>query len=221
MIKQLWASRARARARAQSWRVLVPATVVLAGGAGIAVAAIPNKINGVITSCYQLKQQTRGAGGELRVIDAQAGAKCKKGEKRLTFNRRGPAGANGKPGPQGAKGDTGPRAYGHVTCARTPPFACTLNTLKDAKGVIAVTNPAKGAYCISVPGVDGSRVPLVAAVDYHDTTSPPGNATVMPSSTGCGSAGNGFDVRTARQPSVGLDGAYAAASGISFTFVVP
>ncbi len=85
---------------ALSWRVLAPTAVVLAGVAGIAVAAIPGT-GGVISSCVKDNRS-----GELRVIDAEAGDTCAKNETALNFNQTGPS---GPAGPKGDTGETGPQ----------------------------------------------------------------------------------------------------------------
>ena len=61
---------------------------------GIAYGEDPSS-SSTITGC-------RGILGIVRVIDAQAGQGCAKGETQLTWNQKGPAGL------VGAKGDTGP-----------------------------------------------------------------------------------------------------------------
>jgi hypothetical protein len=69
----------------------------------VALAAIPGA-GGVITGCY------RPETGRLRVIDAQAGKRCERGENQVTWNQVGPQGVPGTPG---LKGDTGaPGAQG-------------------------------------------------------------------------------------------------------------
>jgi hypothetical protein len=65
----------------------------------VALAAIPGA-GGVITACY------RPETGRLRVIDAQAGKRCERGENQVTWNQVGPQGIPGTPG---LKGDTGPQ----------------------------------------------------------------------------------------------------------------
>jgi hypothetical protein len=71
---------------------------------GVGYAAIPSA-DGVIHSCYNA---TANPSGALRVIDAEAGAKCAKNEKALDFNRTGPPGPQGPAGPQGPEGTPGP-----------------------------------------------------------------------------------------------------------------
>jgi Collagen triple helix repeat (20 copies) len=70
---------------------------------GAAYAAIPSS-DGVIHSCYNASSNPSG---QLRVIDADAGAKCSKNEKALDWNQRGPKGDTGATGATGPKGDTG------------------------------------------------------------------------------------------------------------------
>lgn len=96
--------------RRPSWLLRKPAkvgsivglAVALTVGTGVALASIPASPSGVITACYG------PAIGALRVIDAQAGAKCTKTEKQLTWNQTGPQGAAGAQGPAGPVGAPGP-----------------------------------------------------------------------------------------------------------------
>jgi hypothetical protein len=79
--------------------------VTLAGAvvAGIGWAAIPGA-DGVINGCYEKRT------GILRVIDKEAGKSCLSFETPITWNQKGPAGAQGPagaPGPAGPKGDQG------------------------------------------------------------------------------------------------------------------
>jgi hypothetical protein len=67
----------------------------------VALAAIPGA-GGVISGCYDKDS------GKLRVIDAQAGKKCDKGEWQITWNQTGPQGLPGTIGPAGAIGPIGP-----------------------------------------------------------------------------------------------------------------
>ncbi len=103
--------------RKRSIRALAAFAAV--GAVGIGYAAIPGS-TGVISGCYEVKED-----GEFRIIDAEAGAKCRRSEKLLTFNQTGPQGpkgdkgdpgingtnsangADGKPGPQGPPGPAG------------------------------------------------------------------------------------------------------------------
>jgi hypothetical protein len=61
--------------------------VVVAGG--IAYAAIPGA-DGTINGCYKMSD------GTLRVIDAEAGEKCKSSEKPIAWSQTGPPGPPGE-----------------------------------------------------------------------------------------------------------------------------
>src|SRR6266545_892609 len=80
-------------------RILLAATAVVAVAAGVGYAAIPSS-DGVVTACY-------AKSGDLRVIDAEAGAQCKAGETALSWNQTGPAGPAGTQGPPGPPGPPG------------------------------------------------------------------------------------------------------------------
>ncbi len=83
--------------------MLLVATALLAGAAGIALATIPGT-GGTISGCYEKKT------GILRVIDAQAGKTCLSFETPIAWNQqglRGDPGAQGVQGKEGAKGDPG------------------------------------------------------------------------------------------------------------------
>lgn len=68
---------------------------------GIGYAAIPSS-NGTIHGCYT-------GGGDLRVIDAEAGQTCKTRETALSWAAQGPAGPQGETGPAGPIGPVGPQ----------------------------------------------------------------------------------------------------------------
>lgn len=75
-------------------RTLIVASIVLVLGigGGVAIADIPSSDDGTITACM-LKP-----GGTIRLIDAEAGATCKKGETKVAWN------ADGQPGQDGVSG---------------------------------------------------------------------------------------------------------------------
>ena len=77
------------------------ASALVIAGSGVALAAIPSTTTGKITGCINTKTAV------LRVIDYQAGKRCFKTEKAVSWNQRGPKGATGAQGPTGPKGDTG------------------------------------------------------------------------------------------------------------------
>jgi hypothetical protein len=70
------------------------AALALGIGGGIAVAAIPSS-DGTITACMAKP------GGTIRLIDAEVGQTCKKGEQLLTWNQQGQSGQDGADGVSG------------------------------------------------------------------------------------------------------------------------
>jgi hypothetical protein len=75
-------------------RLLITAGVAaLAVSGGIAYATIPGS-NGVISACV-------AKAGDLRVVDAEAGAQCKSGETTLSWSQQGPKGEQGQTGERG------------------------------------------------------------------------------------------------------------------------
>jgi hypothetical protein len=68
------------------------AALVLGIGGGVAIADIPSSDNGTITACMTKP------GGTIRLIDAEVGATCKKGETKVEWNAQGQPGANGVSG---------------------------------------------------------------------------------------------------------------------------
>lgn len=77
------------------------AVLVVVGAVGIGYAEIPGA-SGVISGCYDPRES-----GEFRIIDAEAGAKCHRSEKLLTFNQTGPQGPKGDKGDPGTNGTNG------------------------------------------------------------------------------------------------------------------
>jgi hypothetical protein len=73
---------------------------LMLAASGFAVAAIPGP-NGNIRGCFKKK------GGKLRVVGHNK--KCRGGERRLVWSKRGPAGVAGQPGARGETGPTGPQ----------------------------------------------------------------------------------------------------------------
>jgi hypothetical protein len=127
----------------RSARVALFAAVLGVGvsGATLAVADIPDSGSHVIAGCY-------AADGTLRVIDAQAGATCKKKETPLSWNQAGAPGAPGPSGPSGAPGAPG------ASGAPGVPGVTIATSVDLVKAEVAVT-------CIA----DGDP----AAIDEHDS----------------------------------------------------
>jgi hypothetical protein len=73
--------------------------IVISGG--FALASIPTSTTRIFYACYNAK-------GAIRIIDYQAGKRCVRGERTISWNQRGPTGARGLTGATGARGLTGP-----------------------------------------------------------------------------------------------------------------
>jgi hypothetical protein len=84
--------------RKRGMRMLLAATAMLAGAAGVALATIPGS-DSIINGCYEKRT------GILRVIDAEAGKRCLSFEMPISWNQRG---LKGDPGATGARGERGP-----------------------------------------------------------------------------------------------------------------
>ena len=69
----------------------VTAGVLAATGVTVAVAQIPSA-DGTVTACYDQARRP------FRLIDAEAGATCKKGEQLVSWNSQGQPGADGVSG---------------------------------------------------------------------------------------------------------------------------
>ena len=91
----------RAWGRRSGVRVFVVAGLAVCATAGVAWASIPDGETKVITGCFNKSD------GVLRVIDKQAGVKCKNSEVELSWNQAGPTGPVGPVGPAGGAGQPG------------------------------------------------------------------------------------------------------------------
>jgi hypothetical protein len=80
--------------------VLALAGVIVLTAGAAASASVPFG-EGRIQACI-------APGGSIRIIDADAGDKCTRTEKRVAWNQRGPAGPVGPTGPVGPSGSAGP-----------------------------------------------------------------------------------------------------------------
>lgn len=113
----------RLRGGIRSARLAVGALVVLLLSTTMAAASVPHSETEIISACY-LK-----AGGAVRVIDAEAGETCRRGEVAISWSERGPqgepgeAGPAGEPGAKGERGDPGPA--GPASLAALSGSACT------------------------------------------------------------------------------------------------
>jgi hypothetical protein len=145
--------------RRRGARMLLLATAMLAGAAGIALATIPGA-TGVINGCYEKRT------GLLRVIDAEAGKTCTQWETPISWNQKGLKGDQGLQGLQGEKGDTGavgPQGPQGETGATGAQGERGLQGEKGAKGDQGV------------PGIQGERGPQ----GEQGPQGPPGNSSTV------------------------------------------
>jgi hypothetical protein len=135
------------------------AVVILFTIGGVALADIPNSKTKVFSGCVAKKT------GVLRVIDREAGKKCRKKERAITWSQAGPAGAVGATGGTGATGATGPAGASAIAAAdqrfsimwvgaaSAPQSAAirgdaSIRSTTDAG--LTVTRVGAGSYCIHV-----------------------------------------------------------------------
>lgn len=100
----------------------------LVAGATVAFASIPHSTSGQITGCYSARS------GALRVIDAQAGQTCARGETQISWNQTGP---------QGPVGDSSNSQYGTLYAGATYRLSldgCPSGHVKLVRASAAGTN---------------------------------------------------------------------------------
>jgi hypothetical protein len=124
---------------------------------------VPDSTTGRITACYAKK------GGAVRVINAEDGARCRKDERKVAWNQRGPV------GPQGATGQQGPAgsalAYAYVEDLGSGPNDGINVPSARARGITSamVSRPQTGVYCfeLSILG-DVNVVQATAEIEYNN-----------------------------------------------------
>jgi hypothetical protein len=87
--------------------VLIVAACALTVGAAAGYAVNRDDAT-VVHACYRVHKDGSPAGGPLRVVSASAS--CRRSERPLVWNLRGPQGPAGDPGPPGPAGPPGPSA---------------------------------------------------------------------------------------------------------------
>jgi len=149
----------RITSRARRTTALVAVLVV--AGMGVAYADVPDSSTGVITGC-----SISGNGG-LRVIDAQAGAKCKSNETQISWNKTGPVGATGATGPVGPQGPTGDTGATGATGPQGPTGDTGATGATGADGPRGPAGPTLMATGIVLsdgtiyPGTSSGPVPTI------------------------------------------------------------
>src|SRR5581483_4979714 len=152
--------------------------VVVVAGA-VAFADIPD--GNVIEACYQ------NSTGRLRIVDNSG---CANGERKVTWNVRGPAGAQGLPGAAGPKGDRGPAG---------PPGTDGLPGQRGPVGADGPAGPQGPAGPDGPPGPPGPAGPV-------GPRGPAGPAGPQGAQGPRGPVGmSGFEMVTVRMPATGFN----------------
>ncbi|MFD0033384.1 hypothetical protein ACWGDS_21440 [Streptomyces sp. NPDC055059] len=143
---------------------------------GVAHADIPGA-GGVYTGCYNRST------GVLRVIDFEAGGRCRSGELTVRWNQTGPSGPTGPKGDtgpqglqgiQGPKGDTGPSGTADIVTAGGPTISVPPGGFASSKAVCPADHPkaiASGFFA----GGGGTFL----HESFRDTTNTPFDSWVM------------------------------------------
>jgi hypothetical protein len=142
---------------------------VVLGGAGVALASIPDA-SGVIHACRNTKD------GSLRVIDSDAGQTCGKDEVALAWNQTGPQGPAGPQGPQGPAGANGVSGlYIVEKTFHVAPGATVIAYVYCPAGKMAIA----GGWVSGIPGMEivannaaatEDNPPPAWQVAFHNTT---------------------------------------------------
>ena len=160
----------------------VALAVALGGGGGFAIAAARST---TIHACVVKKT------GELIVAN-----RCGRGERALSWNEQGPAGATGKTGQTGQTG-----AQGQPGQDGTTPFVASGNVGINGVGsstTFTVTHPKTGEYLVTLNGASCAQNPndnLVASVQGGTVTTSEGIAYYVAQASP-GSQWNEFVVTT-------------------------
>jgi hypothetical protein len=129
---------------------------LVAGGVGLAVAAIPGS-DGTIHGCYNTTS------GTLRVVDREAGAACSSSERLISWNQRGPTGpkgatgSRGPTGPAGATGAPGPTGPRGATGSRGPTGPAGATGAAGPTGPRGATGSRGPTGPAGAPGPTGPR----------------------------------------------------------------
>jgi hypothetical protein len=205
--------------RRVTYSQLAATGALVLAASGFAIAATGS--SGVINACAAKR------GGALRVAK-----KCRHTEKRVSWNRQGPAGAagqtgqNGQPGTNGQNGQAGQngldgqngapgsaRAYGRVLADGT------LDTA-HSKNVTGSTKVGSSEYCVAVSNATPADSVMVASPDYFEAT---GAEIIAPENPADACSAGQFEVETGR---VHIGAALNADAGETptaegFVFVIP
>lgn len=146
---------------------------------GFAIAATDSaKKKSTIRACYAKKT------GDLRLLAGKK-KRCRKGERKITWAKKGPrglvgpAGASGPQGPQGAQGETGPQGPAGVSGGGGE-GGTTLGPSSVGSEHIAAGSITTDKLAPGVLGVNGLQTQIVVAESAADSTTPKNVAAGCP-----------------------------------------
>jgi hypothetical protein len=159
----------RLLAIAGSRKFVVLASVMASSALGGAFAATSLVSDDVITACFDRNT------GALRKIDD--GAKCKPGERKISWNKQGPAGETGPQGPagpegpRGAQGLRGPQGNPGPPGAMGPEGAMGPAGPQGPQGTTGAAGPPGPQGPQGPPGVSGLQIVSNSGTAIHNTQS--------------------------------------------------
>jgi hypothetical protein len=156
-------------------------------------AAIPDA-GGVFTACV------KDGKGTVRLIDFEAGERCRAAETATTWNEQGPQGPHGEPGPQGEpglqgpsgpQGDPGPQGPQGETGPPGPPGP-GVTSFDELDGLTCrVGDPSQGTLHVTYSDTGVATLRCVAATLHELTVTTVGTGvgtvTSSPAGINCGS----------------------------------
>jgi hypothetical protein len=147
--------RSRRRSR---WAAMGVVVVVSAGLAAAAVA-----VGGIAAGDDVIRACVSKRNGAVRIVSAKK--RCRKGERRVTWSRRGPAGAkgaNGADGVAGVRGVEGPPGAAGAPAASTVMGNTSVELLGGPAGAFATFPPS--GFSADVPGGDTQVSPNATTI---------------------------------------------------------
>src|SRR5262245_28247675 len=165
---------------------------------GMAHAHIPDA-NGLYTACY-----TPGTAGGVRLIDYEAGQRCRPNERTVTWNeagQTGPAGQQGSQGPQGEPGAPATKLFAFVErdgvlVANRSSGAISASTSSDGFFTVEFNQDVSKCVLLATTEPIGSGVGIFRgyANVFHDDSQP---TRVFVLTTNSGGQTLGFDFNLA------------------------
>jgi hypothetical protein len=135
--------------------------IIIATGAGVALASIPDA-GGAIHGCYLR------ASGVVRVIDSST-TQCRNNEVMLDWSQTGPQGPQGQQGPSGPQGPAGSQG------AQGPPGPQGVQGPQGDTGPQGPAGPGGGGHAYSTSGGQSVAVSINGGTDLLTLTLPPGS----------------------------------------------